>query len=261
MALYYKESGDRESQRVIVFLHGGGVGGWMWDGVTDYFQDSYCLIPDLPGHGRSAGEPFVSISDTAAYLNRWIMDLAKGRELVVAGFSLGAQILVEMLGQEPELMDYAIINSVLTSPLPGARVFTRPLIGLTFPLVRNRSFSRLQARTLYISDADFEKYYEECCRMEKETLLSILEENMSFKVPSGFKKATANLLVTVGEKEKSVMRRSVQQLMSLQERAAGIMFPGVGHGVPLADPALFHRVVQRWLADGTIANEVIRVQT
>lgn len=63
--------------------------------------------------------------------------------------------------------------------------------------------------------------------MEKETLLSILEENMSFQVPSGFKKATANLLVTVGEKEKSVMRRSVQQLMNLQERAAGIMFPGL----------------------------------
>lgn len=233
----------------------------MWDEVTDLFQDSHCLIPDLPGHGRSREEEFVSISRTAEQLNRFIMDRAKGREIVVVGFSLGAQILVEMMGQEPELIDYAVINSALTSPISGADALTRLLVGLTFPLVRSRMFSRLQARTLYISDPDFERYYEESCRMKKETLISILMENMAFQVPSGFKKATSNVLITVGEKEKTLMKRSVQRLMSLQNRAAGIMFPGIGHGIPLADPELFHRVINLWLTEGTIADEVISIPT
>ncbi|MCM3358342.1 alpha/beta hydrolase [Psychrobacillus sp. MER TA 171] len=56
MALYYKEDGEQNEQ-IILFLHGGGVGGWMWDEQVQYFKGKYhCIVPDLPGHGREGTE-------------------------------------------------------------------------------------------------------------------------------------------------------------------------------------------------------------
>ena len=51
---YFKESGN-EKKESIVFLHGGGVSGWMWQGVIDILAKEYhCLAPDLPEQGGSA---------------------------------------------------------------------------------------------------------------------------------------------------------------------------------------------------------------
>ena len=38
--------------------------------------------------------------------------------------------------------------------------------------------------------------------MKLDTLVRVLDENMSFKIPKDFRKATGKILVTVGEKEK-----------------------------------------------------------
>ena len=53
--LYFEASGP-ETARTIVFLHGGGVGGWMWRKVVAALQaDFHCLVPDLPEQGRNIG--------------------------------------------------------------------------------------------------------------------------------------------------------------------------------------------------------------
>lgn len=90
---------------------------------------------------------------------------------------------------KPDLINYAIINSALVRPISFAKKLIRPSIRLTFPLIKNKSFSKVQAKTLYVHKDYFEKYYKESCQMKSDTLVRILEENMSCEIPDHFKKA------------------------------------------------------------------------
>ena len=118
-----------------------------------------------------------------------IEEKAEGKKVIVIGFSLGAQVTIQMLSMRPDLIDYAIINSALVRPMSYAKKWIRPSIRLTYPLVKNRWFSKVQSKTLYVDKEYFEKYYDESSQMKSDTLIRILEENMSFEIPDNFKKA------------------------------------------------------------------------
>lgn len=36
--LYVKESGNQDASRMMVFLHGGGVSGWMWNKQVSFLR-------------------------------------------------------------------------------------------------------------------------------------------------------------------------------------------------------------------------------
>ncbi len=112
MSIHYEEYGIHHPA-VMVFLHGGGVSGWMWEPQVKHFSTDYhCIVPDLPGHGKSQtpGEPF-TIEHSAQAVIKLIEDKADGRPVTLVGFSLGAQVIVELLALEPTRINYAIINS------------------------------------------------------------------------------------------------------------------------------------------------------
>ncbi|AZK47894.1 alpha/beta fold hydrolase [Paenibacillus lentus] len=245
MELYFRESGDM-SAPLLVFLHGGGVSGWMWDKQTEYFQHYHCLVPDLPGHGRSSGMAF-SIAGSAGLLINLIEFKAKNKPVILIGFSLGAQIALQILGMAPYRIEYAMINSALVRPVPLASHVIRPLIRLTHGLTKLRSFSKLQARQLYIGADIFETYYEETCQMKADTLVDILQENMTFQIPGNFHKVETKILVTVGENERSMMRKSAADIENSNSNCRSLIIPHVGHGVSLAQPELFHRIVESFL--------------
>lgn len=64
MTIHFNLYGDADKP-LLVFLHGGGVSSWMWDGQVKYFNNYKCLVPDLPGHGKSSEGYNFSIRDTA----------------------------------------------------------------------------------------------------------------------------------------------------------------------------------------------------
>jgi len=69
MWLHYKEYGDGNST-LMVFIHGGGVSGWMWDKQIEYFCPNFhCLVPDMPEHGRSKNGVQFTINDAADQIN------------------------------------------------------------------------------------------------------------------------------------------------------------------------------------------------
>lgn len=151
-----------------------------------------------------------------------------------------------------QLIDVAIINSALVTPSPVAEKWIKPLIKLTFPLVKNKSFAKLQAKTLYVGQEYFEQYYEDSSKMKVDTLIKILQENMSFAIPRDFSKAQCNILVTVGEKEKVNMKKSALHLVNSNLNCQGVMLSNIGHGVSLANPEFFNRFVEEWLIDGKL---------
>lgn len=254
MNLHYEEYGNKDAS-LIVFLHGGGVSGWMWDQQIKHLTNYHCVNIDLPGQGHNKHINLFSIEQSADTINELISKLADGKTVKVIGFSLGAQVLIQMLSNDSHLIDYAIINSALVRPSKFGAKLIDPLIRLTFPLIKNRTFSKLQAKTLYINEKYFENYYNETYQMKRETLVSILKENMLFKIPSGFSKSKAKILVTVGEKEKGVMKKSLQKILNFNKDCTGIIIPKTGHGAPLSKPVLFNQIIDEWINNNRVPEQ------
>ncbi|XID94164.1 alpha/beta fold hydrolase [Paenibacillaceae bacterium WGS1546] len=244
-----RENGNNNAP-LILFLHGGGVSGWMWEQQMRDFAAYRCLAPDLPGHGSKHADVGFSIQRSAEEYIRLLEENANGQKIIVVGFSLGAQVLIQMLSMKPNLIDCAIINSALVKPMKIAKRWIGPTIKMSHPLVKIRWFSKLQARTLYIPEKDFERYYEESCRMKQETLARVMEENMSFEIPPGFREATGSILVTVGAKEKAVMKKSAAEIVQANPNCRGAIIPNIGHGASLAMPDFFNRMAEDWIREG-----------
>lgn len=242
----YIECGN-QSGPLLVFLHGGGIGGWMWDKQVEYFQANYhCLIPEL----IEPEQPF-SISSAADGVMELVSERAAGKRVIVIGFSLGAQVAVALLAKKPDAADSAMINSALVKRVPFSKSL-EAILNWSLPLVRNKAFARLQAKSMYVEAEHFNRYYEESCRISAETFKTMFQENMAFQIPPAFERARANMLITVGAREKNVMKQSMKALVDSQANSIGCMIPRVGHGLPLADPGRFNRLAEHWIQTGEI---------
>ncbi|MGM9922613.1 MAG: alpha/beta fold hydrolase [Bacillus sp. (in: firmicutes)] len=257
MALYYREYGGEDSP-LMVFIHGGGVSGWMWDKQIAYFINYHCLVPDLPGQGRSSSEELFTIKGSAEEIADLIVKKGNGKPVIAIGFSLGAQVLVALLSLHPHLIDYAIINSALVRPFPFPKVFAKSLI-IAHPLVKNKAFSNIQAKSMYIDPAYRELYYEESRELSKSTFVQIMIENMSFTIPEHFKHSSSKILATVGDKENSMMKKSVRDLVKHSPNCTGIVIPKTGHGVSLQRPDFFNKLVDEWVTVQRLPEEAIIV--
>lgn len=261
MSLYYHEYGDKNAS-LMVFLHGGGVSSWMWNKQIKHFSHYHCLAIDLPEQGKSNEDNIgnFTIKYSAERVIEIIEKKAFEKEVIVIGFSLGAQVIVQMLSMKPSMVNYAIINSALVRPSPYIKTMIAPSIKLTFPLIKNKLFSKLQAKALYLDEEYFETYYKESSLMKSGTLIRILEENMSFEIPKGFEKAECKILVTVGEREKAIMKKSAADIVLHNSNCEGIIIPNAGHGISLANPDYFNGIIENWIQDGVLPLDVMPIK-
>ncbi len=108
-----------ENAPSIVFLHGGGVGLWMWQAVIGHLADYHCIAPDQPEHGGSRDIKPFSMALAAEKVAELIRSHANGGKACVVGLSEGAQITVQLLGSAPKVVEKAVVSSALLLPVPG----------------------------------------------------------------------------------------------------------------------------------------------
>lgn len=241
-ALHVQYAGNPEGPTLLL-LHGGGVAGWMWRGQLDAFSGYRLVIPDLPGHGGSLGTPFTTIEDAAKRVCQ-LLDGAHDTTLV--GFSLGAQIAVQILAQEPGLVSRAMVVSASTEPVAYFPLLA-PVLRASVPLTRLRSFARAQARASFIPDDLFEEYFETSRSLDAGSFMAMMRANQTFRIPDGWSENRVPTLVVAGEKELPSMRRSAAALAQAAPGAKLQILPGIGHGLPLQDPGLFNELLAEWL--------------
>ena len=123
--LFFEEYGPKTAP-TILFLHGGGGGRWMWQPQVERLTDYHLLIPDLPGHGDSAGIPLTSIENAGNRIARLIRKRAHGGKAHVVGLSLGAQVVVYLLAQTPERVEHAVVSSALLQTYGSPNGCTTP---------------------------------------------------------------------------------------------------------------------------------------
>lgn len=78
---------------------------------------------------------------------------------------------------------------------------------------------------------------------------------MSFEIPKDFRKANGKILVTVGEKEKAIMKNSAKDIVKTNSNCIGLIIPKIGHGVSLARPDFFNHMIETWIHEDSLPKE------
>ncbi|MFD7306665.1 alpha/beta fold hydrolase [Promicromonospora sp. NPDC059942] len=246
-ALWWTETGPSDAP-VVLLLHGGGVGAWMWRGQVAALRDRYRVVtPDLPGHDHSAAMPFPSAAELVEDLAGLLKEV--GPAATVVGFSFGAQLTVALAAAHPDLVARAVVISALTEPmsLPGLSAW---LVRAAAPLGGQRWFARLQAKALYIDDEMFDDYLRTARSLSATDLVALTRANAAFRVPEAWADFPGQALLLAGGAEPRALVRGMRNLHRSLPGSELEVVAGAGHGLPLQRPAWFTERLLDWLAQG-----------
>lgn len=115
---FYSNGGGqyREDAPGVVFIHGAGMDHTVWVMPSRHFaRHGYNVIaPDLPGHGRSAGEPLATIDAIADWVCT-LMETVGQNNAVIVGHSMGSLTALNLAARHP---DYASGLALLGTSTP-----------------------------------------------------------------------------------------------------------------------------------------------
>jgi pimeloyl-ACP methyl ester carboxylesterase len=266
--MLYTEVIGQPDRPTILFLHGGGGGGWMWHLQSDVLKDSYhLLLPDLPEHGRSAEVKPFTISGSVTQIADLICTKAHGGMAHVVGLSEGAQIALALLATAPELVDHAMISSALVRKMPGMSWFGfrtwKAMYKSIEPLNKYEWWMRLNMRSNGIPDRFLPEIRETYKSLTAEAFAHIIVENQKFRLPAGLDRVTAPTLVVGGRKEYKVMHESIRDTAAAIPGAQARL---VHHAMKLSlseehnwnmtAPELFTRTVTAWIEGRPLPDEL-----
>ena len=195
-----------------MLLHGGGLSWWNYRDEAEVLKENYHIIlPVLDGHADS-DKPFTSIENNAKEIIEYLDNNYHGKVLAIAGLSLGAQILVEILSQRKDICKYAIIESALVLPMKTTAALIGPSFEMSYGLIKQEWFSKLQFKSLKIQDKLYDDYYRDTCKISKQNMISFLKANSSYTLKSSLKNTTAKVTILVGSKETKIMLHSADVL-------------------------------------------------
>lgn len=98
------------SKPTLVFIHGALNDHSTWSLQTRYMAHHgwNVLAPDLPGHGKSAGDPPGTVQAAAEFVLA-LMDAAGLARVAIVGHSLGSLIALEVAGRAPERISHLVL--------------------------------------------------------------------------------------------------------------------------------------------------------
>ena len=245
MPLYVAETGTPGAPS-IVFLHGVGASGWMWGKQTAALADFHCLNVDLPGHGKSNQEPWVSLAATADQIAALIQARATHGRAHVVGLSLGGYIALVLLERRAEVVERVVISGVTAAPMPNRGLLSVQL-ALLSGLLKRRWFANMQARSMKLPPEMQAALVESLQALSLEAYRRIYREAAVYRVPPALQHVQTPMLVTAGGRELDIITQAVAAIPHILPNAQGRLAPGLGHGWNVEAPDLFNAMVRAWI--------------
>jgi len=228
--MLYKSFGNPE-QPTILLLHGGGLSWWSWKPVITILEkDFHVIAAVIDGHGDDYETPFESIEKAADRILDFIETEHNGQVHAICGLSIGAQIMVELLFKKKDIATYAVIESALLFPIKGITLLTVPTYKLFYGLIKQKWFSKVQSKSLFVPEALFEQYYKDSIKMSKESLINMTLSNGNYAVKDGLSLTSAKALILAGDKELELMKKSARLLSRTLCNSELQILPRLKHG-------------------------------
>ena len=252
--MFVEQFGAADADRVIL-LHSANFTGRMWRPVTDRLQDMSLIIPDLPGHGRSIEERFVSIEETADAVAELASTAAKEQQLHIVGASLGAYVGLSVLLRHPDLAASAVLSGFHVGNMPNPR--TMVFLGnVLSPVASTAWFQRKIAASLkippeYLKHEDFSRP-----RTNGRTIRAVNRAAATFDAVADLDKIGTRTLALAGAREHPTILESLSILDRRLTDGTARVAPGLGHAWPLQDSDLFARTVRAWTNNSTLPSQL-----
>lgn len=225
----YLEYGNQNPETVIL-LHGGGLSWWNYRDVAQLLSDRFrVILPILDGHAGSDA-PFTSIEENAARIISYIDQHLGGKVLAVGGLSLGGQIAVEMLAQRPDICRFTLLESTLVKPSKLTHALIKPTFGMSYGLIKQKWFAKMQAAYLGIPKTLFDDYYRDTCKISKEDMIAFLKSNSAYSTQPALRNTQAKVHIVFGSGEQFSIRTSGKLLNHTIPGSTMEVLPGYRHG-------------------------------
>lgn len=223
------EFGQQNTQTVIL-LHGGGLSWWSCRDAAEVLAEQFhVVLPVLDGHGDGT-EPFVSIEENAARIIAYIDARLGGQVAAIGGLSLGGQILVEMLSQRADICRCALIESALVKPMKLTHALIGPTFAMSYGLIRQKWFSKLQFAYLGLPKALFDDYYRDTCNIQKADMIAFLQANSAYTIKPALSKTKAKVKIVAGSREQKGILDSARLLHDAIPNSETQILEGLRHG-------------------------------
>ena len=238
----------QQNPDVVMLLHGGGLSWWNYREVATRLAERYhVVLPVLDGHADSDA-PFTTIEENAKRLISEIDTRFGGQILGVGGLSLGGQIAVEMLSRRGNICQYALLESTLVKPMKLTYALIEPAFGMSYGLIKQKWFSKLQADYLGIPKVLFDDYYRDTCKIEKSDMIAFLKANSAYTVKPSLSETEAKVKIVAGSREQKNIRDSAKILHSRIPDSSLEILPGLRHGdLSINHPQSYERMFTEWI--------------
>ena len=237
----------KQNQETVLLLHGGGLSWWNYREAAKLLEGDYhVILPVLDGHaGSDAG--FTTIEDNAARLISYIDTHFGGQVAVLGGLSLGGQVALEMLSQRPDVCRYALIESALVKPSQLTAALIGPTFGMSYGLIKQRWFAKMQADYLGIPKELFEDYYRDTCAITKADMIAFLKANSTYEMKPNLAETTAKVKIVAGGKEQESILDSAQLIHNGIPGSHLEILPGLRHGdLSINHPEQYVQILKKW---------------
>lgn len=244
-----------ESRPTVLFIHGGGMAGWMWRPQVEALREFRCLTPDLPGHGDALSTPFsldAAIDALTQLLERETLD----EPVHVVGLSLGGTVALLLAEQRPSAVASVMVSAASIGPLPGGPLATW-LTNLTVPLTRLPFVVRQSARQFGIPPALMPYYERDVATLSADTYRRFNDVFDEFQAEDVPRLAGVRVLVMAGEREPGFIRENQRKILTALASGRGFLAPGGNHTWNFGQPALFNQTVRQWVLNQPLPAELI----
>ena len=237
----------RQNNPIAVLLHGGGLSWWNYRKVAKLLEKDYhVILPVLDGHAESDAA-FTTIEDNALRLISYIDAHFDGQVTVLGGLSLGGQIALQMLSQRPDICRYALIESALVKPSKLTAALIGPTFDMSYGLIKQRWFAKMQADYLGIPKDLFEDYYRDTCAIVKADMIAFLKANCVYEMKPNLAKTTAKVKIVAGAKEQKRILDSAKLLHSTIPGSQIEIPASLHHGdLSINHPERYVQMLKEW---------------
>lgn len=251
---YIHETGD-SSAPFIVFLHGGGLSGRMWQPQLAALTDFHCLAPDLPEHGQNSAAAF-TLSGAAAAVVHLIRESTPQQKAHIVGLSIGGAVGLEILRTAPEVVNRALLSG--PTPQLGRTLvaITDAINGPLLHLLPRKQLIGMTLKSLNVPDAFRPLMEADLQQLTPALYRHINQATGAMLIPT---QPVPPTLVVVGEKEPGVSRRHAQKLGRSVPGITARSVQGVGHAWNLEAPALFNATVRAWLTVAPLPRSLLEL--
>lgn len=234
--IFYRVEGNG---RPVVFVHGFGETGDVWDNQVPFFKDRIkMIIPDLPGSGKSALTDDMSIEGMAAMINEVVkaeLSPAEGNFIMI-GHSMGGYITLAYAEKYPDqLQAFGLFHSTAYPDNEEKKATRRKGIGFirengAFEFLRTTSPNLFSPAFKAENQAIIDSFIQGLNNFSAESLVYYYEAMIQRPDRINLLKTTKiPVLFILGEHDTAILLQDTLKLCSLPEKAYIHIFRKSGH--------------------------------